>query len=61
MARLEMLLEKVLHRLEVTEDGATSSQEFAAAPQESPEPGSPIYDNAPALSLFQNDLVSFES
>ncbi|KAJ5980218.1 hypothetical protein N7481_007516 [Penicillium waksmanii] len=56
MARMENLLEKVLNKLEVIEGDATRSQEFATS-LGSPEPGTPVHDNAPALSLFQNELL----
>lgn len=58
MARMERLLVKVVNKLEVFEDDATHS-EFAT-PLGSPELGTPVHDNAPALSLFQNELVSSE-
>ncbi|CAI7565975.1 unnamed protein product [Penicillium pancosmium] len=55
MARMERLLEKVVNKLAVFEDDATHSG--FATPLGSPEPGTPVHDNAPALSLFQNELL----
>lgn len=55
MSRVELLLEKVLHRLDGVHSPASSKQLPTLS---TPEAATPANDNAPVLSLFQNELVS---
>lgn len=57
MGRVELLLEKVLDRMDGV-DGATSSEKFTTP--RSPEAVTPANDNAPVLSLFRNEVVGFD-
>ena len=55
MSRVELLLEKVLHRLDCVNSPASSKQLPTFS---TPDAVTPANDNAPVLSLFQNELVS---
>lgn len=54
MTRVELLLEKVLQKLDGANGAASPNQFTALSTSEAATPA----DNAPVLSLFQNEIVS---